>query len=392
MKRVASLLALVLALTTIIAPLPRNAEGFGFWQATSPVVIGDIVIGAKGETGIYGFKTSDGSQVWAYKTIDRVYTSPAIKDDKVYQVVSQDKYPYRFLTCLEAATGKLVWEVPVEKATYGKPMIFGDRILVGTTGFSANQGTLICFDMSGKRIWEWTKAEGWIVGNAAYTKDMFPNFPEGVLFVASYRGRVYTLDMRNGKPAQVWRSAYFETDGPGPNPNNPFKDGGPIECDLAQTNGSLTFGCYDGTIYRISAGGGTVMWRFYDKNVRWARSTPLVLEDKTFVGSNAVSDKGNGMYSFDNAGNNTGYFRTDTYVNSTPVSIGGDIVFGTDNGTLFRLTPSFDQVWKTQLNGFVSCKPAVSGDFIFVCTQNPSNNSQKTYCIRASNGSKIWEQ
>lgn len=385
MRKIASLLVLMLVVGTLFALPARQTDAGGSWRVAFPVVVGDVVVTAKGATGVYGLKLSDGSKVWEYQTMDKVYASPTAKDDKVYWVLSQPRVPYRFLTCLKAATGELVWETPLEKASYGRPTIIEDKIYVGTTGFNSGKGTVICYDMDGKKIWEWDKAEGWVMSCPAYSGD--------TLFVSSNKGRIWTLNKNTGKEMRIWKNPYFETDGPGPNPDNPYKDGGPIETDVVLSSGLLYVGSFDGTTYAVGAGTGTASWRFYDKNIRFMRSSPLLSNGNVYIGAQAVSDKGNGLYALDAiSGAKVGYFKTDDYVTGNPVSYGTYVIFTADNGIVYCVDKDAGAaIWKTSVGNIPSCQPFVAGDRVIV-TARTSTFGIKVSCLNGSTGAKIWEQ
>lgn len=399
MKKTASLLIAIIVLTALtIVPASNFTDAGGFWQSTNPAISGDIVVGVKGETGIMAFKLSDKSPVWPqpYQTVDRVYTSPTIYGDKVYQVLTLAEAPYRFLVCLELATGKEVWKARVEKAHYSRPMVYDDKIFLGTTGFNSGKGTVMCFSMDGKLVWEWIKGEGWIYGTPARLKIEKSDSKLDVILAGSIRGKVYPVDSTTGKDAKIWKNAFFETDGKGPNPTNPYNDGGPIECDTNLVkegdNYYLYFGSLDGCVYKVDAFSGTKVWSFYDNNVRWCKSTPLVFNGKVFIGAQAVSDKGNGMYCLDAAtGAKLEYFKTDDYVNSSPSAVqDSNIVFGTDNGIIYCLDQNLKEVWKTSVGGVTSCKPATTNDYVVVTSRNTATVGQETICLKASTGAKVW--
>jgi outer membrane protein assembly factor BamB len=87
----------------------------------------------------------------------------------------------------------------------------------------------------------------------------------------------------------------------------------------------------------------------------------------------------------------TGYFKTSDYVSGSPVQVGNNIIFGCDNGSIYCLSTSLSEVWKTPVSGSPSCKPQVVGDKIIFCARD--NNGifgQRVICINSS-GQIQWK-
>lgn len=422
MKKLGILVALVVAAGVIGIVGTNYTQAGGGWQASHPAVWNNLVIApitmSAGEThrsAICGINIDNGIIEWKYEVPDRVFSSAAVEGDKVYIVVPHLKYPYRYLACLNAKTGELVKEVPFEKATYNRPLIRDGLIYIGTTGISQGRGTIECYDLDLNFKWMFEQIssndmlDGWVYGVPGY--EVIDGKPW--LFVGSYNSKVMPVDAKTGKGKPLlWKNTSFQTNGSGPNDfwgekNQIFQAGGPIENDIVVKDGKLWFGCMDGFAYCLNAKDGQRVWKFEDirdpkdntkdnakiaTNIRFARSSPLLIGDNMFMGSQAVMDKGNGMYLINaSTGAVQGFFKTSDYVNGTPVQVGNNLVFGCDNGSIYCITQSLTEVWKTPVVGNPSCKPLLINDKLIFCVREPGGVfPQKVVCLNTS-GQIQWK-
>ncbi|NTU61487.1 MAG: PQQ-binding-like beta-propeller repeat protein, partial [Caldiserica bacterium] len=147
MKKLGILVAMVIAISFIgIAKIDNTTAGGG-WQASHPAIWNNLVIapitmsGSEGthKSAVCGINIDSGAVEWKFEAPDRIFSSVSVEGDKAYIVLPHNKYPYRYLTCLNAKTGELIKEVPFEKATYNRPLIKDGLIYVGTTGISAGR-------------------------------------------------------------------------------------------------------------------------------------------------------------------------------------------------------------------------------------------------------------
>jgi|GEM_PF-694120 len=401
MKRITAVLISTLLIGAIVSPITIPTQAGGFFTAIHPTISGDLVISAVGVNKLAAFKVGGpNTPVWSIeykdknnKIIDRIYASPTAFGDKVFIVVPKDLPPYRFLTCYEASTGKMIWETPINKGVFGRPMIIDNKVIIGTTGIGVSTGTVEVYNANdGKFLWQWDwkatptgwQCDGWVIGNPAYNN--------GTLFVGSMGAKVVPIDFKSGKPGKsVWRNVFMcETLGPSPNPEKLLFDYGPIEGDIVLDVDNLYFGCMGGVVYCVSAKEGTLVWKSYNKSVHYARSSPLITNGKVFIGAQKVFDKGSGLYVLDvKTGSVIGSYKTDDYVNSTPVLYGSNIIFGCDNGIVYCLNQDLTEVWKSSIGGFISCKPVISGENVII-TSRDSNYGNRIVVLKASSGTKVW--
>ena len=423
MKKLGILVALVIAVSTFGIVRINDTDAGGCWQASHPAIWNNLVIapitmpGADNthKTALCAVNVENGTVEWKYEVPDRVFSSASVEGDKVYIVLPHLKYPYRYLCSFNAKTGELVKEVPFEKATYNRPLIKDGLIYIGTTGISQGRGSIECYDLDLNFKWTFDSIsstqilDGWVYGLPGY--EVIDGKPW--LFIGSYNSQITPIDAKTGKAKPLlWKNTIFQTNGSGTNdfwmPNGQiFQAGGPIENDITVKDGKIWFGCMDGFAYCLNAKDGQRVWKFEDTrdakdnskdnakiamNIRFTRSSPLLLGDNMFLGAQAVNDKGSGMYQISaTSGAVTGYYKTTDYVNGTPILVGNNIVFGCDNGSVICITPTLTEVWKTSVGGNPSCRPLLVGDKIVYCLRDGSGIfGQKVVCLNAS-GSILWK-
>jgi outer membrane protein assembly factor BamB len=229
-------------------------DNFDFF-CSSPVVFGRKICFGAGKF-IFALNIETGSEIWEYKTMGLVHSSPACDNGKVF-CGSWDGTLY----CLDTASGKLVWKCAT---TYGdsssqmtgilsSPTIDNGKIFFGT-----REGLFHCVNEStGKELWRSDMSGSWILNTAAIyngtvlfgTSDTYlldfenestgikkssfntglyeyssPAISNGIVYVGSFNGFLYAVDMASKKPVWVYQvessklnlptyiSKYFDSD------------------------------------------------------------------------------------------------------------------------------------------------------------------------------------
>jgi len=395
-------IATLIALVGLMFVMPTNVthtSAGGYTQSLCPVVYDGIIITAMGESGLYGLKLEDGSQIWKIETPDHTFSSPELDEEngKIYAVLATEMFPYRHLHKIDAKTGKIEWKMPITKGVFGQPLCQDGYVIVPTTGINAGKGTIEVYNTDGEFLWNYWFG-GWVISKPLI-------IGENVI-VGSFYGQIEIINLEKGKKSSTWRKP-FQTEGSGPYPWNEKdspanRNGSAIECDLRLHEGRIYFGSYDSHLYNISAAEGTRSIGFEEYNsdwshkVRWSRSTPLVVDGSIYVGCQSNKTKMNGLYKFeDGTFKKTGHYMIaskDTFVNSSPVYVGGNIIFGTDAGNIICVDKDLTEIWKTNVTpNYVSNRPAVVGDKL-IFTARKTNDELKVICVNADNGKVKWEK
>jgi outer membrane protein assembly factor BamB len=162
---------------TFIVSIPKPAVP---WE-----IADDILYFGCDDFNIYGVRTSDGKEVFRFRTGYYVNANPTIRDGIMY-ILSSDRHFYaidtktakekwRFTTdndnsgtkaelfddklvfgssdenfyCLDRKTGKEIWRFRTSGGIWSNPLLDGDRIY-----FGSYDCRLYCLNLQGKLIWE----------------------------------------------------------------------------------------------------------------------------------------------------------------------------------------------------------------------------------------------
>lgn len=142
-----------------------------------------LYVGAS-DNHLYSFKVTPElrlKKVWRYKTGGEVYSSPALKDNRIV-FASLDGTEY----CL-TTEGKLVWKFPIYAPISSSPLITADNTVI----FGASNGKLYSLDLeSGERLWSYRTTDNKFKSNLDASVTLTT---EGHLWVGSYNGKVYRV-------------------------------------------------------------------------------------------------------------------------------------------------------------------------------------------------------
>jgi len=110
--------------------------------------------------------------LWKYKTGDKIYSSPAVVDGKLY-IGSGDKCLY----CLDANTGALMWKYRTGNPIYSSPAVIDEKVYVGSGD------NIYCLNAdTGEVVWKY-KTGDWIHSSPAVV--------DGKLYIGSGGGNIY---------------------------------------------------------------------------------------------------------------------------------------------------------------------------------------------------------
>lgn len=114
----------------------------------SPVISGEFVYAAAEEKSshLFCFARADGREVWRFSANTKGYWStPAVVGDRIW-VGGQDGKMH----CLEAATGKPVWEFQTGEGIWCSPCVIDDRVVFG----SRDAHIYMLEASTGREIWK----------------------------------------------------------------------------------------------------------------------------------------------------------------------------------------------------------------------------------------------
>jgi outer membrane protein assembly factor BamB len=336
----------------------------GYWISGCAVAY-DMVYELNKDGNLYAIDINSGQLVWKYEGPGYLFWPgwPVVADGKVYattgQMTSYDPYTFEYseseFVCLDAFTGELIWELPIEThcprdsiaVAYGNLYVIPGYIeemkmnsyttldevwAIGSNQWSTWRGdtTNSGAGQSGptELNHRWSFQTGGGVGST-------PVICEGRVYVGSQDKNVYCLDARDGE--FLWS----------------FMTGARIKSSVAVADGRVYVGPDDGTVYCLDAKNGSCLWETEAggyieasfKAVTGIRSSPVVVNDRVYVGSLDTN-----LYCLD-----------------------------VDSG---------DIVWAYKTGGYITSSPAVSDGAVYITSQEPDSGG--LYKLNADDGGFIW--
>ena len=205
----------------------------------------------------------------------------------------------------------------------------------------------------------WDAAVGSIVAS--------PVLAAGLVIVPCLDGRLVFLDAVSGR-------CLHET-----------RVGSAVESSPAVDDRTLHVGNDDGEIVGIDVVSGQERYR--TKVGRLVRSSPLLAGNKLIAG--VVDAKGTGqVVALDMRSGKLSWGRRLGAVFSSPARAGGQVLLGSDDGSLHALDPAKGTtVWSHVLGGKVRATPAVAGEIAVA-----ADFDGRVVAVRIKDGSRVWAQ
>lgn len=194
-----------------------------------------IVCIASSDLFVRGLKAEDGDIAWTLP-VKGLYQSQAATDGERFFLGGWDQA----FRCVEAATGRELWNRTFGRSFYYSPAIGSPRVLPdGRVAVTSNDGLLHVIEVAtGKISWE---SDPLKLGYSG------PLFYDGRVYNASLSdlGGVFAFDAAQGK--RLWETA----------------TGSVIyDSSLAESNGNLFVGSVNGVFSALRADDGALLWRY----------------------------------------------------------------------------------------------------------------------------------
>jgi outer membrane protein assembly factor BamB len=367
---------------------------------TGPAVAYGMVYEMNKDGYLYALDQATGNLVWKYKGPSELIWPgmPTVADGKVYVTIGELAY-YGTVTntqseyaCLNAYTGQLIWQLPMEAlapresaiVAYGTLYIIPGSV---TTAVDTTSGTEYTTDSqlwaigtnsppssgpsttptpvsestptptSSPKLIPISTVSNWAMFRAdpshsstasvgpsnltlawKYTTKgsiiSSPSIVNGIVYAGSQDKNVYAIDAQNGN--LIWN----------------YSTEGPIVTSPAIADGKVYIGSEDGYVYCLEAIKGTLLWQ-------------------TFINSNLTFTFG------------------DLVLKSSPVVSSGMVYIGSLDGNLYALNGDTGTiVWDTETNGPIESSPAFADGAVYFTSQEPS--SGMLYKVDTTNGNIIW--
>lgn len=320
-----------------------------------------------------GYSTSDAPDtnnlLSSYTTSDKVRSSPAIVDDRIY-VGSYDGDVY----CLNASTMEEIWITSLsDSAIFSSPAVYDGFVYIGS--FDDN---VYCLDAAnGDKLWNFTTGDN-VISSPAVVDDK--------VYIGSWDDYVYCLDA----------DPFDDPDDEGI-PDDPgstydliwsYQTGDTVRSSPAVSDGYVYVGSYDSRLYCLDAVTGIEEWNFLIPDDDWVFSSPAVYNGKVYFGS----FWGKKIYCLDAENNGAIIWQntTDQLIMTTPAVAYGNVYIGSHFGSAGNIScfnaDTGEFKWSYPTGYWVrSSSPAVADGKVYF-----GSCDHKVYCLEAETGNPIW--
>lgn len=300
---------------------------------------------------------------WKFDGKAESYSSPVIFQDKIY-IGSED----HFLYALYLETGKIAWKFKTAGAVNSSPIVFDQRICFGSM-----DGYYYALDArTGKLVWKFkTGGEHKIGRNGLwgmqpdmfYMEDPFDFFisspiaqDNGVsktIYFGSSDGNLYALDATNGNLR--WK----------------YPTGGAVRTTPLLYEGNIYIGSWDQYVYAIDAQSGNLNWKFKTKSdeenhlLEGIQASISAADGFVFVGS-----RDGYLYALDAKKGNLAwqYSTSPSWITTTSVDRNGNIFLtSSDSRLLVGLDAATGaEKLKYQTKGYNFAPVLIDGDKLYI--------------------------
>lgn len=150
-----------------------------------------IVVFANTKGAVKAVNLQDGSLRWTVQTGGKIYSTPAISDDKVY-LGSTDKNVY----CLDLFDGTVLWTYPTRRSIVASPTVMDNKVFIG-----GSDSTFRALDATnGNLLWEYTKINGFMESK--------PYADESQVVTGSWGNQLYSFHPDTGHLQWVWSNRH----------------------------------------------------------------------------------------------------------------------------------------------------------------------------------------
>lgn len=276
-----------------------QVEKKGFFEG-SAAVAGGLVIAGCGDSFVYAWKISDGSEAWKFESDGEIHAGVNLwkdADGKICALVGS--YDNR-LYCLDAATGRKIWDYETSNYVNGAAAVYEGRV-----AFGGCDGVLYLLDIkTGKEIKK-IEVSSYIGNNIAADR--------GTAYVAHYGNKVAAFSMEEAK--RLWE--FGERDFP-------------YYAAPAVSGNWVIAGSRDKRVYGIDREKGEEKWVFRTRGD--VDSSPVICADAHVIfGSN------DGFFYAANLADGTEAWRHEigAPVKAAPAVAGDWILVGSDDGSVY---------------------------------------------------------
>jgi outer membrane protein assembly factor BamB len=303
---------------------------------SSPAIVDNKVYIGSYDANVYCLNLSTGEKLWNYTTGDKIFSSPTIADDRLY-VGSYDRNVY----CLNASTGEFIWS-HITFWIYSSPTVVDDRVYIG----SGNQQLYCLNATTGADIWTYP------TGSPIYSS---PAVADGRVYIGSDDSQIYCLNATTG--LKIWN----------------YTTGGAVRSSPVIASGWIYAGSADKNVYCLNATTGTKLWNYTTGN-RILYSSPAIVENKIYVGSEDQS-----IYCLDaSTGTPIWSYVTGDAIWPSPAVAEGKVYIASHDRKVYCLNASTGSfIWSYRTGSYVLSSPAIAQNRVVI-----GSNDNKVYAFK----------
>ena len=189
----------------------------------------------------------------------------------------------------------------------------------------------------------------------------------GTVFVPTYDGKLYAIDAEDGR--LVWQE--------------PFETDGPLIGGVAVSEDTVYFGSDDGNVYAVDVDTGIERWSFKTDDSIW--STPRLAGRAVYV----TSQDGR-LYALDTSGNELWSFKTDAGIVASPVvdEAAGLVYVGGIDAKLRAIDlETHEERWSVKAGNWFWAEPQVSDGVVYA-----GSLDKKIYAVDVETGERPWPE
>lgn len=209
---------------------------------------------------------------WEFKTSSPVEGRPIVNDEYIYIASS---YPSGSLHCIDAISGKEIWEFVVDGGFISStPAYYDNRIVFSSRKGKHSQSIYVVDASTGKLIWskELVNVAGLQVARSnkkdsftSYSLSSSPAVDLNSIYIGSIDGAIYAVDKVNGDVKWCLQTSDI------------------ISCSPSVTLSTVYCGSNSGTMYSIDTLSGNVNWEYKASNGLF--SSPALAGDSVYFAS-----------------------------------------------------------------------------------------------------------
>ena len=239
-------------LRELTAPTRAVGEAYERGRAELDPDRGRLFVGSS-DHGLYALRTSDGSTLWRFETLNAVQSEPLYDPqlDVVY-FGSNDGALY----AVHASDGAMVWRYDSGGEVARRPVLDGESIF-----FANAADNLFAIDRrTGKSLWRVHRTPALGMEVSGYAG---PSFDQGFVFFAFSDGHVGAYDARDG--SEHWTPVDLSADAEQAQGGEALRyldvDTTPVPDDLGAAGRVVFVASYAGGVYALDEDRGAPLWK-----------------------------------------------------------------------------------------------------------------------------------